>query len=320
MSRQLNCEIIRDLLPSYADGQTSDITNTAIEEHISECRDCADMLRRMKEPEEDILSQKEEINYLKKVKKSKRLTAWIAVVSTLVIGLITAGLFIFVRGTAADLSAHAVNVQVDGNAVYVDGVLTSSGEGVARVTFTEKDGVVDIKLFTAPIAPFNRGSFSETYTVKSNPIKAVTGDGLVLWENGERISNIAGRLYAAKNPYVGNMSANQKIANIIGLNERYGAYKNELQTSKEPYGWIVILEEPVAMPQDTRVRQKMLSDACLMIAAVDNLNTVTWRYENGSGQQEYTVNEKAASEFAGADIKSFAESASKMEKLVKVVR
>ena len=298
MSRQLNCEIIRDLLPSYADGQTSDITNTAIEEHISECRDCADMLRRMKEPEEDILSQKEEINYLKKVKKSKRLTAWISTAIALVIGLIAAGLFIFVRGTAADLSAHAVNVQVDGNAVYVDGVLTSSGEGVARVTFTEKDGVVDIKLFTAPIAPFNRGSFSETYTVKSNPIKAVTGGGLVLWENGEKISNIAGRLYAAKNPYVGNMSANQKIANIIGLNERYGAYKNELQTSKEPYGWIVILEEPVAMPQDTRVRQKMLSDACIMIAAVD----------------------KAASEFAGAEIKSFAESASKMEKLVKVVR
>lgn len=258
MSRQLNCEIIRDLLPSYADGQTSHITNTAIEGHISECRDCADMLRRMKEPEEDILSQKEEINYLKKVKKSKRLTAWIAVVSTLVIGIIVAYLFVFVRGTAADLSSHAVNVKVEDNVVYVNGDLVSSGEGVARVTFTEKDGVVDIKLFTAPIAPFNRGSFSETYTVKSNPIKAVTGGGLVLWENGEKISNIAGRLYAAKNPYVGNMSANQKIANIIGLNERYGAYKNELQTSKEPYGWIVILEEPVAMPQDTRVRQKML--------------------------------------------------------------
>ena len=108
MSRQLNCEIIRDLLPSYADGQTSDITNTAIEEHISECRDCADMLRRMKEPEEDILSQKEEINYLKKVKKSKRLTAWIAVVSTLVIGIIVAYLFVFVRGTAAETPPRSV--------------------------------------------------------------------------------------------------------------------------------------------------------------------------------------------------------------------
>ena len=320
MSKQLDCEIVRDLLPSYVDGQTSNVTNTAIKEHISACHNCADALRRMKEPEKDILSQKKEIDYLKKVKRSKRLTAWITAAATLLIGLIVVGLRVFVHGTAANFNAHAVNVQVEGDVVYVSGNLVSSGEGVARVTFAEKDGVVDIQLFTAPIMPFNRGSFSETYTAKSNAVKAVTSGDLVLWENGETISNIAGRLYAAKNPYIGDMPANQIIANVIGIGERYGTYKNELQTSEEPYGWVIILDDPVDPSHETKNRQRMCSDACLMIAAVDNLGTVTWRYENGSGLQEYTITEKEASEIAGADIKSFAGSASGMQNLVEIVR
>lgn len=320
MSKQLDCDIIRDLLPSYADGQTSDITNAAVEEHIAGCHDCAEALRRMKEPETDTLPQKEEIDYLKKVKKSKRLTGWIAAAATLLVGLFAIGLWVFVHGTVADLSAHAVNIQVEGNAVYVSGDLVSSGEGVARVTFTENDGVVDIQLFTALKMPFNRGSFSEIYTAKSDPVKAVTNGNLVLWENGKMISYVAGMLYAVKNPFIGDMPANQDIANVIGIRERYGTYKNELQTSEEPYGWVIILDTPVDPSQEMKIRQRMCSDACLMIAAVDNLGTVTWRYENGSGQQEYTITEKDASTIAGTDIKSFAESASGMQKLVETVR
>ena len=34
MKNKLPCEIIRDLLPSYVDGLTSEVTNEAICEHI----------------------------------------------------------------------------------------------------------------------------------------------------------------------------------------------------------------------------------------------------------------------------------------------
>ena len=81
-----------------------------------------------------------------------------------------------------------------------------------------------------------------------------------------------------RDPYIGDMSANLKIADAAEVSERYGAYKNELQTSKEPYGWTIILEEPISPSQETKTRQKMLSDACLIIASVDNLGVVTWRY------------------------------------------
>ena len=320
MNRKLECEIIRDLLPTYVDGQTSDVTNTAIREHISECHECAEVLRRMEEPEEIAIFQEKEIDYLKKVKKSKRSAAWVAAAITLVLGMIVSGFFIFVRGTQTDLNAHDVSVHVENGVVYAKGNLVSSGEGVARVSFTEKEGVVDIHLFTAPAMPFNRGSFSEAYTPKAESIQAITSGGVVLWENGETISRLVGRLYAARNPYIGDMSANLKIADAVEVSKRYGAYKNELQTSKEPYGWTIILEEPISPSQETKTRQKMLSDACLIIASVDNLGVVTWRYQNGSGQQEYTITEAEATKNAGENIKSFSESASKLQELVKILR
>ena len=35
MKNELTCEVVQDLLPSYVDHLTSDITNTAIVSHLS---------------------------------------------------------------------------------------------------------------------------------------------------------------------------------------------------------------------------------------------------------------------------------------------
>ena len=35
-----NCNIVRDLLPLYADGETSEETSEMIKEHLSGCEDC----------------------------------------------------------------------------------------------------------------------------------------------------------------------------------------------------------------------------------------------------------------------------------------
>lgn len=43
----MNCEIIKDLLPLYADGVCSDESAKAVEEHISSCRSCLAELESM---------------------------------------------------------------------------------------------------------------------------------------------------------------------------------------------------------------------------------------------------------------------------------
>ncbi len=47
MSR-VNCDIVRDLLPSYLDGICSESSRKAVEQHTSECRECQASLERLK--------------------------------------------------------------------------------------------------------------------------------------------------------------------------------------------------------------------------------------------------------------------------------
>ena len=37
MKNDLTCEVVQDLLPSYVDGLTSDVSNQAVEQHLKTC-------------------------------------------------------------------------------------------------------------------------------------------------------------------------------------------------------------------------------------------------------------------------------------------
>ncbi|MBS1315556.1 MAG: zf-HC2 domain-containing protein, partial [Anaerotignum sp.] len=45
----MKCEIIRDLLPSYVDGLTSEESNREITAHLAECATCKEILEQMQE-------------------------------------------------------------------------------------------------------------------------------------------------------------------------------------------------------------------------------------------------------------------------------
>ena len=44
---KIPCEIIQDLLPSYIDELTSDVTNREVEAHMMECEQCKNVLEQM---------------------------------------------------------------------------------------------------------------------------------------------------------------------------------------------------------------------------------------------------------------------------------
>ncbi len=68
----IDCEIIRDLLPSYVDKLTSAKSNAAIEDHIANCSSCHEILSNMKQELEQPIAQSREINYLKRYKQKSR--------------------------------------------------------------------------------------------------------------------------------------------------------------------------------------------------------------------------------------------------------
>lgn len=115
----MKCEIIRDLIPSYIDGLTSKESNEAIEEHLSTCEECTDVLNQMKEeiPATEVEVNKKDIKPLKKIKKKMRKSV-----------LITAGILLILFGTymygisygwAASSDEVNVTYSVEGNSIVI---------------------------------------------------------------------------------------------------------------------------------------------------------------------------------------------------------
>lgn len=90
MKNKLSCEIVKDLLPSYIDQLTSKETSEAVAAHLSDCESCRAAYREMtnSEPPKD---EQSEVDYLKKVRNSRRRIRNIAIIAAsgvLVLGLV----------------------------------------------------------------------------------------------------------------------------------------------------------------------------------------------------------------------------------------
>ncbi|MEG6523006.1 zf-HC2 domain-containing protein [Desulfotomaculum sp. 1211_IL3151] len=92
----MKCDIIKDLLPSYVDGLTSDESNREIENHIKDCLKCRGALEEMKS---EIVAENIEVNKndIKPFKKLNR-KVWKAVLITLTCCILVAGGYLFLFG------------------------------------------------------------------------------------------------------------------------------------------------------------------------------------------------------------------------------
>ena len=94
MKSDLSCEVVRDLLPSYIDGLTSEETSRLIRAHLDGCEACRGIHREMTggEPPK---AEEPEIDYLKKVRASgKRLRRIAILAGCAVIALAVAAVWI----------------------------------------------------------------------------------------------------------------------------------------------------------------------------------------------------------------------------------
>lgn len=84
---RIDCDIIKDLLPLYAEGLVSEKSRAAIEEHLEECDECRVVYRKITEPEPPVCYGREPAeSFQRYVKKNKRkLTIKTAVVTVIVV-------------------------------------------------------------------------------------------------------------------------------------------------------------------------------------------------------------------------------------------
>lgn len=80
----------------------------------------------------------------------------------------------------------------------------------------------------------------------------------------------------------------------LGTGPDWAAIKNQLQTSKEPYGWTFHFEDGVS--NSAVFEEQMERYACVLLALTGNLGEVSWSYtvetESGPVKRERTVTEQ----------------------------
>lgn len=315
MSTKLNCDIVRDLLPSYVDKLTSETTNEAVNEHLKECPECTEVLQRMKEPEKTQNEPKAEVNYLKKIRRRSLQKGFIVCAVLVIIAFLAGSFKTFYLGKEAHIKTFYSSVSVTDNTVKLNGEILLDASAAFRTSFSEKDGVVDITVYSAPHSIINKRTFSKEYKAK-NEVNTVRVNGLVKWENGISISDTAAELYSLKTPYVGSIVDDLNIASALGVAKHFGGFSNELHTAQQPYGWTLILDKVFSPYNEEEVQKNMLRDSSVLIALIGNLDYVTWEYIANGNATKYTVTAEHASNFAGKNIKDFSSSAAEVQKLL----
>lgn len=92
--KEINCDIIKDLLPSYIDKTSSKSTNKLVKDHLQKCKDCSLTFSYMnKDIDSELLfNQNEHIDFLKGYKKAKTIAIIKAILITIIVILV---LFLF---------------------------------------------------------------------------------------------------------------------------------------------------------------------------------------------------------------------------------
>lgn len=315
MSEILKCEIVRDLLPSYVDGLTADVTNLELEKHMKECKECASLLDKMREPAKNNQYPEKELDYLKKVGQRARMKTLLGILGTVIL---IAGFFVwrvFIFGFRTSPAFVDYKASLSGDTVTLSGSLMGSGESFSHVQFSEKNGRVTAEVYTVPVSAFgNLDSFSVAYKAKES-VSTVYFDNIAAYDNGS-ISRAAAEAFNTKTPYVGNISADVKVADTLGVRTKIGDYTNELQTSFVPYGWTLRLKSIVPAAEEKSIYEKMTDYSAALISLIDNLGSVTWEFETESGTKTLIVTENDASILIGKNIKDCSSSVGELQKLM----
>ena len=318
MKNDLTCAVVQDLLPSYVEGLTSEEANRAVESHLSACPDCMARKNAMMAPAEpaETAEQSREVDYLKTVKRKSRRRVVLAIACTLAVILAGVALKLFVIGEPASRDGMSWSMRCDETAMDLRVYSTWSGVAYCRWDLENSDGIV--RLTATQVLPsllYDSADHRERISLEG--VREVWIADQLIWQDGVAISSGTMDLYAAKTPYVGDISALNRVANALNIQSRCGSYLNSLKTAQEPYGWTLEFSDVYTEKQAAWLDETMEHDlAPLMLALVDNLGEVSWTYRTQDGAlQTRTVTLPQISEALPRPVKDYAASPAQLQQL-----
>ena len=180
----MKCEIIKDLLPSYIDELTSEVSNEAVKEHLSECESCRAYYEEMKQQEPRILETAgREIDYFLRVREETIRKVLLSVVAVMLVYSLLYGIYHdrYIVGRCMTSDETIVELQV------IEGVTTLVFEPVeegyyATVGYTQNEAVNGkMPLNTLRLVKYRINPFREhDHTANRYPVSFRTEENIVL--------------------------------------------------------------------------------------------------------------------------------------------
>lgn len=317
MSDKIQCEIVKDLLPSYVDGLVSEVTNEAVEKHIEACTECKRVLDSMRESSKTSVNKydQKEIDFLKKTRRRNigAIIMCVFAVALVFVGALTAKVYFI----GSDVSEEFVNcrLSVVGNELSVGGGALVENMDIPFVNFKEEDGVVTVSFKSVRKSRFHRSGYLTSFTAENEIIRVLFDDRIV-WDSGKAISKITSDAFKSYHRYIGAMSQNIDTANALGVYDVLGSFSNELHISSEPYSWKLIVYDDIPALYRKIKEEYMRSYAYAILALIDNLSEVKFQYTVDGEVCELSVTADEASEFAGGEIKQFGKEVYLLQELI----
>ena len=285
MKNDLTCGVVRDLLPSYVEGLTSPESNTAVERHLSECPECAQLRTALAgAPEQAAPEDAKEVDYLKKVKCRgwRRVAAAVAVTVLLFTAGVAAKLFVIGTPIQTQGMSWVISTDVPGQ---LDIRVYSIWSGTACrqwETEQEPEGIVRVtcrQVLPSPLS--NSGDYRAVLNTEG--VNAVYLGDQLIWQGGVEISPQIDRIYQAQTPYVGNAPAVGQVLSA-GRFDWIGDYTIELQTSAQPYRLTLNFSAPHT-PGGIRLSETGLyQDMAAVLAIIGNLDEIECAFRDENGQ------------------------------------
>lgn len=271
MKNDLTCGLVRDLLPSYVEDLVCSESREAVDRHLADCPSCTAALNAMRAPEPEAATEEQsrEVDYLKQVKKQNNRKIIVAVACTIVALLAALLLKVFVIGSPLQPQTVSAEGTVDGGILHLSLMSTVSANAFHSWRVETVDGVASVYARDVLVSPlFSDGSGKVDVPLeKVHEVWLGGTSGRLLWQDGVVISQLALELMDAKAPHCGDLTALQRIAEILRLPERLGSYTFSLQTDKHPYGGtLVFVERPTGEQLNLVTCYNLLT-----LALVDNM-------------------------------------------------
>ena len=285
MKNDLTCGVVRDLLPSYVEGLTSQETNTAVERHLADCPDCtrlrADLAGETPPPPEEV----KEVDYLKKVKRRGRRRVVAAVAVTVLVLALGIAAKLFLIGSPANWDTWEnynftarTNVPNQLDISFYPDELPDTA--YCHWNVTNENGIVCVN--ARKVLPSVFHDTSEHWEhISLSGVREVWVANQLVWQGGVVISPQMDRVYQTKTPYVGNASAVGQVVSA-GRFDWLGDYTMELQTSAQPYRLTLNFSDPQSSqafhPQD------LYQDMAAALAVIGNLDEIECAFQDEDSQ------------------------------------